>query len=103
LGIRAVVAKSFARIHRTNLVTQGILPLVFTDGADYEHVTVGERWTIEGARDAVAAGERDLSARTDDGRTMRLRATLSAREREILLAGGLRNLVRAGGLELRAP
>jgi aconitate hydratase len=103
LGIRAVVAKSFARIHRTNLVTQGILPLVFTDEADYEHVTVGERWTIEGARDAVAGGEQDLSARTDDGRTMRLRATLSAREREILLAGGLRNLVRAGGLELRAP
>jgi aconitate hydratase len=103
LGIRAVVAKSFARIHRTNLVTQGILPLLFADEADYEHANVGEQWTIEGARDAVAAGEPELSARTDGGRTLALRATFSARECEILLAGGLRNLVRAGGLERRAP
>jgi aconitate hydratase len=95
LGIRAVVAKSFARIHRANLVSQSIVPLLFADEADYAHAAVGERWTIEGARDAVASGAQELSAVSDGGRTIPLRATLSPREREILLSGGLRNFIRA--------
>jgi aconitate hydratase len=95
LGIRAVVAKSFARIHRTNLVGQSILPLVFADEDDYDAVSQGDAWTIEGVRDAVEAGEEQLVARVDGGGEIALRAVLSAREREVLLAGGLRNLVRA--------
>jgi aconitate hydratase len=95
LGIRAVVAKSFARIHRTNLVGQSILPLVFADEDDYDEVSQGDRWTIAGLRDAMQRGEQDLVARVDGGGEIAVRAALSPREREVLLAGGLRNLVRA--------
>jgi aconitate hydratase len=96
LGIRAVVAKSLARIHRGNLISQGILPLLFADDGDYDELREGETWRIAGAREAVAAGREALRGERDGGRTLDLRATLSPREREMLLAGGLRNLVRAG-------
>jgi aconitate hydratase len=98
LGIRAVVAKSFARIHRTNLVGQSVLPLLFADHEDYERVSEGDAWTIDGVRAAVEAGEEDLVARLAGGGEIALRAALSPREREVLLAGGLRALVRG-----RAP
>ncbi len=65
LGIRAVVAKSFARIHRRNLICQGILPLTFADEDDYERVTMGQSWRIPGAREAVAGG---LESRERGGR-----------------------------------
>jgi aconitate hydratase len=83
LGVRAIVAKSFARIHRTNLIAQGIPPLTFVDEGDYERVVQGDEWAIEGVRAAVEAGE----ARVEAPVPVELR--LTAREREILLAGGL--------------
>jgi aconitate hydratase len=95
LGIRAVVAKSFARIHRTNLVGQSVLPLVFADEDGYERAAQGDTWRIEGVRAAVEAGDEELVAEVEGGSSIALRAELSAREREILLAGGLRALVRA--------
>ena len=82
LGVRAVVAKSFARIHRTNLIAQGILPLTFVDEADYDRVEQGDEWRIPGIRAAVEAGIAGSTARS------RSSCTLSARERAILLAGG---------------
>jgi aconitate hydratase len=95
LGIRAVVARSFARIHRANLISQSIVPLELADEADHDAVQEGETWTIAGVRAAVEAGDEQLTAETDAGRTVALRARLSARERETLLAGGLRQLVGA--------
>jgi len=83
LGVRAVVAKSFARIHRTNLIAQGILPLTFADEADYDRVEQGDEWRIPGIRAAVEAGTSELEG------PVRLELPLTAREREILLAGGL--------------
>jgi aconitate hydratase len=94
LGIRAVVAKSFARIHRTNLIGQSVLPLVFADEADHERAACGAVWRIDDVRAAIADGAEELVAQVEDGDRIRLRAELSAREREILLAGGLRALVR---------
>jgi aconitate hydratase len=94
LGIRAVVAKSFARIHRTNLVGQSILPLVFAGEDGYDGAEQGDTWTIEGVRAAIEAGDEDLVARVEGGGEVALRAVLSERERAVLLAGGLRNLVR---------
>jgi aconitate hydratase len=88
LGVRAVVAKSFARIHRTNLIAQGIPPLVFADESAYADVEQGEEWRIPGLRDAVDHGRTELDAETPHG-TIRLEARLTARERAILLAGGL--------------
>jgi aconitate hydratase len=84
LGVRAVVAKSFARIHRTNLIAQGIAPLTFADEVDYERVGQGDEWTITGLRSGAIEAPVPLELR------------LTAREREILLAGGLIAYARAG-------
>jgi aconitate hydratase len=96
LGIRAVIAKSFARIHRRNLIAQGILPLVFANEADYEKAQKGDTWTIAGWRESVEPG-REVVAMSDAAGPLPLHAHLVAREREVLLAGGLLRLVRAEG------
>jgi aconitate hydratase len=83
LGVRAVVAKSFARIHRANLIAQGILPLALVDEADYEHVEIGQDWSIP-----VDVGRSECDAETPLG-PVKLELRLTAREREILRAGGL--------------
>jgi aconitate hydratase len=94
LGIRAVAAKSFARIHRRNLICQGILPLTFADEVDADEVAVGDTWRIEGAREAVERGAEEVAADAS-GRRISLRVTLSPGEREMLLAGGLLALLRS--------
>jgi aconitate hydratase len=89
LGVLAVVAKSFARIHRTNLIAQGILPLVLADEDDYDRVEVGQRWTV------TVDLERDAwEAQTPQGPVL-LEPRLTAREREVLRAGGLVAYARA--------
>ena len=97
LGIRAVVAKGFARIHRRNLICQGILPVTFADETDYDRVTMGQSWQIPGAREAVAGGLESVSAEAD-GVPVPLQLSFSPRERQMLLAGGLLELVRQGAL-----
>jgi aconitate hydratase len=99
LGIRAVVAKSFARIHRRNLIGQGIMPLTFADESDYEQVSQGDTWEIEGVREAVASGETKLIAKSEAGEEIPLEARLLPREREVLLAGGMLKHLREGGQE----
>lgn len=91
LGVRAVVARSFARIHRTNLIAQVIPPLVL-DGDP--RVEQGDQWRIDGLAEAVRAGEREVPAVTPHG-DVRLGLELSGRERAILLAGGLVAYARA--------
>ena len=88
LGVRAIVAKSFARIHRTNLIAQGILPLTFAVEADYEHAAQGQEWRIDGVAEAVRAGRTELAAETPAG-PIRLEVRLTERERDVLVAGGL--------------
>jgi aconitate hydratase len=88
LGVRAVVAKGFARIHRSNLIAQAILPLVFADPEDYERVRLGSEWRLAGVREAVESGTGRINAELDGGRVV-LAAELTQREREILLAPGL--------------
>ncbi|MDQ4126991.1 MAG: aconitate hydratase, partial [Actinomycetota bacterium] len=99
LGIRAVIARSFARIHRRNLISQGILPLLFYEESDYERVSQGDTWRIEGAREAVASGETTLTASSNGETEIGLEIRLSPGEREILLAGGTLKYLRAGGPE----
>ncbi len=89
LGVRAVLAKSFARIHRQNLISQGILPLTFADEGDYDKMNRGDVWKIENVREAVSSGETELVAKSDPGsEDIRLEARLLPREREVLLIGG---------------
>jgi aconitate hydratase len=98
LGIRAVVAKSFARIHRRNLVCQGVLPLTFAIEADFDRAQLGQTWRVEGARAGVADGVEALGAELEDGERIGLVVSLSQQERAMLLAGGLLALIREGGL-----
>ena len=97
LGIGAVIARSFARIHRRNLISQGILPLAFADEAGYAAAEQGDEWKIENARRTVASGETRLSASTGSGQEIPLEVRLLPREREILLAGGTLKHLRNGG------
>jgi len=94
LGVVAVLALSFARIHRANLVNFGVLPLTFASPGDRERIAQGDALSIEGVRAALEAGRDELVARTGRGDIV-VRHDLSARERAVVLAGGLLNATRA--------
>lgn len=89
LGIRAVIARSFARIHRSNLVNFGILPLTFVDGEDHTAFAVGDHLAVPGIAKALRGGLTTMvvSDRARE-RTFEVRCDLNEREREIVLAGG---------------
>ena len=87
LGIRAVVVKSFARIHVANLINAGILPLTFENEADYDKFTQGDRLTVSGIFEGMDTGF--VTLRNDKGSTARLRCTVTPRQKAILKAGGL--------------
>jgi aconitate hydratase len=93
LGVKAVIAKSFARIHFANLVNNGILPLVFADPADCDAISQGDELELRDIRAVVTAGggDAELFDRTS-GRSFKVRCDISHRQRGILLAGGLINL-----------
>ena len=88
LGVRAVVAKSFARIHAANLVNAGILPLTFADAADYDKIEQGDKLRIDGLFAALAAGKATLVNETK-GTEIPLIAAFTDRQIAILKAGGL--------------
>lgn len=87
LGVKAVIVKSFARIHKANLINAGIIPLRFENAADYDMIPLGEKLVIGGLREAVRSGG-EVIAETQHG-NVRLVLELSERDRAILLAGGL--------------
>jgi aconitate hydratase len=89
LGVRAVLAKSFARIHRANLVNWGIVPLEFESPADYDGIERDDVLELEDLRDSLAAGAPVAAVDRRTGARFRLRCVLSPRERDMLLAGGL--------------
>jgi aconitate hydratase len=97
LGVIAVAAMTFARIHRSNLIAQGILPLLFAQPEDFEAARVGEAWSIEGVRDGIVLGSDSFRCRTDSGREFQLRTDLLVRERKTLIAGGTVALLRKSG------
>jgi aconitate hydratase len=89
LGVRAVIAKSFARIHRANLVNWGVAPLVFDDPAAWDGIERGDRLRLDALRASLAAGTRIRVTNTRSGATFTVSCVLTPRERDILLAGGL--------------
>ncbi|HYY76233.1 MAG TPA: aconitate hydratase [Gaiellaceae bacterium] len=95
LGVRAVIAKSFARIHRRNLIAQGIVPLLLADEADHARVELGQTLRIPGLH-GIAEGENELEAEIVEGGegTIALTHDLLPREREIVVAGGLIRYLR---------
>ena len=95
LGVRAVIAKSFARIHMANLINSGILPLVFADPADYDAVAQGDELVIENAPAQVESGEEIVVKNVTRGTSFKTKLEASPRLRKILLAGGLILYTRA--------
>jgi aconitate hydratase len=93
LGIRVKIAKSFARIHKANLVNFGILPLTFKNDADYDGIERGERVRIAGIRQLIEGGRSEVPVEVG-GRRVATVLDVSERQRRILLAGGLLNLAR---------
>jgi len=89
LGVKAVIVKSFARIHAANLVNAGILPFTFADVEDYDRIETGDDLAFEGLRAQIASGGGVIMKNITKGESYMLRHDLSARQREILLAGGL--------------
>ena len=95
LGVKGVIALGFARIHRANLINNGILPLCLEDESDYEALAEGDEVTIENVHAQIAAAARGegVTLRCGD-REIKVRMTITPRQRDILLAGGLLNYTR---------
>ena len=96
LGIRCVVAKSFARIHVANLINAGILPLTFADPEDYDALHQGAHLRIGNIRAGMAAGE--LTLTDTAGKSYPVVCSLTERQQAILLAGGLLNYTKEHAL-----
>lgn len=98
LGIKAVVAKSFARIHRSNLINNTILPLVFEDESDFEKISEYDDIKISNMKESIESGDFILEDLTKNIK-IKLRGDFSEREKEILLEGGYLNYAKNLDLE----
>jgi len=101
LGVKAVIARSFARIHRRNLIAQGIVPLTFVDPSQQQILFAGQRLELPGIRGALERGEPRSHLLTPESREILVDTTFTAREREVLLAGGLLAHLRRTNLPFR--
>ena len=94
LGIKAVVAKSFARIHVANLINFGIVPMTLANADDYDKFNEGDQLEIKDFAAAVASGTEATLVNKTNGATAKLQLSLSARQREMLLSGGCLNYTK---------
>ena len=95
LGIKAVFAKSFARIHRSNLINSGILPFEFEQSSDYDLIEEGDRLSIKNLKEAIELNQTQLTVTNQSKQsTFTVHLPLSPREKEAILAGGIINLIR---------
>lgn len=94
LGVKAVIAKSFERIHFANLVNYGIVPLVFADPNDYSQVNQLDEIEICGLKNAIKEGHKTQIVNKTNGRKIEVLILLSVRQREILQDGGALNHAR---------
>ncbi|MDW7776731.1 MAG: aconitate hydratase [Methanosarcinales archaeon] len=93
LGVKAVITKSFARIHKANLINFGILPLEFANGAGYDAIEQGDVLRFSGVRELVKEGATSIPVQVGSN-TFECTLDVSDRQREILLAGGLLNYTK---------
>ncbi len=95
LGVRAILTKSFARIHKANLINYGIIPLNFVNPSDYDSIKQGDTLVLSNIEEALNTGcEFDIEL---NGKTIKAVNDLSERSRAIIKAGGLAKYTRAGG------
>jgi aconitate hydratase len=96
LGVKALIAKSIERIHLANLLNFGIVPFIFDNPADYDKIAKGDRLVTDGLRAAVCGDGRAVITNVTQGISFSVSAALSARQRAILLNGGLLAAVANG-------
>ena len=97
LGVKGVIALSFARIHMANLINNGILPLTFKDAADYDKINMLDELVIENAREqveAAASGKTVTITNKTQGYSFETELVISDRQKDMLLAGGLLNYTK---------
>ena len=94
VGVKAVLAKSHARIHSINLINMGVMPLFFAEASDYDTIEQGDELEIAGIHAALRAGEPLTVKNLTKNKTYKLGYKLSKRQVEIILAGGLVNYTR---------
>ena len=97
LGVKGVIALSFARIHMANLINNGILPLTFKDAADYDKINMLDELVIENAREqveAAASGKTVVITNKTQGYSFETELLISDRQKDMLLAGGLLNYTK---------
>lgn len=94
LGIKGVIAKSFARIHRANLINFGIIPFEFENATDFELLNQGTLITIENVVSSLKKGNKIMEAIADKNKII-LKVDLTPRQREVLVAGGLLNYIKS--------
>ncbi len=97
LGVKAIIARSFARIHKDNLVNFGILPLTFENPADYDSIDDGDELELPNLKKMLTSGDSVVLKDVTKGKEMRLKHGYSQRQVETILAGGTLNYTTAKG------
>jgi len=99
LGIKGVLAKSFARIHMANLINNGIIPMVFENQNDYDTIEEMDELKIENAREQIEKSDVLIIENVTKGLKYRMILNLTDRQRQMILHGGLLNLTKAMGMK----
>ncbi|AEM73814.1 aconitate hydratase [Caldicellulosiruptor acetigenus] len=99
LGIKGVLAKSFARIHMANLINNGIIPMVFENPSDYDTIEEMDELKIENAREQIEKSDVLIIENVTKGLKYRMILNLTDRQRQMILHGGLLNLTKAMGMK----
>ncbi len=97
LGVKAIICKSFARIHRQNLINNGIIPLCFVNEADYDNIEQGDSLVIANVRELIQGGAEITVKNATKGYTFKTTCELSERGKGMILAGGLLNYTKHNG------
>jgi aconitate hydratase len=101
LGVKGVFAKSFARIHRRNLVAQGILALTFIDESDYDRARVGDTWSLPQIKEELEDGAEEIAVRIEEsGEQFKVTHDFAPKERDILVSGGLLHYLQEHGKQV---
>ena len=94
LGVKAVITKSFARIHCANLINAGILPLTFTNAEDYDKITQGDELSLKGIKNAIINNEPAILVNITKNEEYSINYDLSQRQKDIIIVGGLLNYTK---------
>jgi len=94
LGVKAVITKSFARIHMANLINAGIIPMTFENEADYDKIELMDELYIENVASQIASGDTIKVENKTKGFTFNAKVSLSERQKDMLYAGGLLNYTK---------